>query len=90
MSTTLAHSASHDSDDKIKHSTSTDKGYVETTELSAVVEQSRKEKLSGIFTIICSGFALISDGLQNNIMVNSVTINRLTNEELMAIHFRRR
>ncbi|KAF7338018.1 MFS transporter [Mycena venus] len=29
---------------------------------------SRKERLSSAFTIACSGFALISDGLQNNIM----------------------
>ncbi|KAJ7085741.1 major facilitator superfamily transporter [Mycena belliarum] len=29
---------------------------------------SRKEQLSSAFTIACSGFALISDGLQNNIM----------------------
>ncbi|KIY43238.1 MFS general substrate transporter [Fistulina hepatica ATCC 64428] len=28
----------------------------------------RKERLSSAFTIVCSGFALISDGLQNNIM----------------------
>ncbi|KAJ7940286.1 MFS Git1p-related glycerophosphoinositol permease [Mycena leptocephala] len=34
-----------------------------------VLEQiSRKERLSSAFTIACSGFALISDGLQNNIM----------------------
>ncbi|KAJ6531332.1 major facilitator superfamily domain-containing protein [Mycena capillaripes] len=31
-------------------------------------ELSRKERLSSAFTIACSGFALISDGLQNNIM----------------------
>ncbi|KAJ7685498.1 major facilitator superfamily domain-containing protein [Mycena polygramma] len=29
---------------------------------------SRRERLSSAFTIACSGFALISDGLQNNIM----------------------
>ncbi|KAF7322437.1 MFS transporter [Mycena chlorophos] len=29
---------------------------------------SRKEKFSAAFTIACAGFALISDGLQNNIM----------------------
>ncbi|CAK5277228.1 unnamed protein product [Mycena citricolor] len=29
---------------------------------------SRKERLSSAFTIACAGFALISDGLQNNIM----------------------
>lgn len=29
---------------------------------------SKKQSLSDIFTIICSGFALISDGYQNNLM----------------------
>jgi hypothetical protein len=28
-------------------------------------QQSSKERLSSAFTIACSGFALISDGLQN-------------------------
>ncbi|GAA5868941.1 hypothetical protein JCM16303_000312 [Sporobolomyces ruberrimus] len=69
MSATLTHSGSHASassaeDRKIKTETS----FAEQAEVEAVVQQSRKEKLSGIFTIICSGFALISDGLQNNIM----------------------
>lgn len=31
-------------------------------------ELSRKQRLSSAFTIACAGFALISDGLQNNIM----------------------
>ena len=30
---------------------------------------SRKQKFSDIFTIFCAGFALISDGYQNNLMV---------------------
>jgi hypothetical protein len=30
-----------------------------------LVTVSRKERLSSAFTIACSGFALISDGLQN-------------------------
>jgi hypothetical protein len=29
----------------------------------------RKQRLSSIFTIFCSGAALVSDGLQNNIFV---------------------
>jgi len=29
---------------------------------------SRRQKLSDIFTIFCAGFALISDGYQNNLM----------------------
>jgi hypothetical protein len=33
-----------------------------------VMEESRMERLSGYFTIAMAGFALISDGLQNNIM----------------------
>ncbi|GAA5844145.1 hypothetical protein JCM5353_005567 [Sporobolomyces roseus] len=83
MSAVLTHSGSHDSDNKIKQSPSTDKGCVETTELAAVVEQSRKERLSGIFTIICSGFALISDGLQNNIMtLTNVVFGQLYGKEL--------
>lgn len=32
----------------------------------------RKERLSSTFTVICAGFALISDGLQNN----SASLNR--------------
>ncbi|KAJ7709519.1 MFS Git1p-related glycerophosphoinositol permease [Mycena rosella] len=39
---------------------------------------SRKERLSSAFTIACSGFALISDGLQNNIMsVTNVVFGQL-------------
>ncbi|KHN94539.1 Major facilitator superfamily domain, general substrate transporter [Metarhizium album ARSEF 1941] len=39
----------------------------------AAVEQvsSRRQRLSDIFTIFCSGFALISDGYQNNLMTMS-------------------
>lgn len=33
-----------------------------------VLVESRMERLSGYFTIAMAGFALISDGLQNNIM----------------------
>ena len=29
---------------------------------------SRRQRLSDIFTIVCAGFALISDGYQNNLM----------------------
>ncbi|BGP00663.1 Plasma membrane permease, mediates uptake of glycerophosphoinositol and glycerophosphocholine [Rhodotorula toruloides] len=32
----------------------------------------RKERLSSAFTIACAGFALVSDGLQNNIMLTNV------------------
>ncbi|ORY77581.1 major facilitator superfamily domain-containing protein [Leucosporidium creatinivorum] len=39
-----------------------------TSQLVVSEEQSRRERLSAAFTIACSGFALISDGLQNNIM----------------------
>ncbi|KAI5474287.1 MFS transporter [Pseudohyphozyma bogoriensis] len=35
---------------------------------SSMAVVSQKERLSSAFTIACSGFALISDGLQNNIM----------------------
>jgi hypothetical protein len=78
MSTTLTHSGSNASSDDVKPSTSIEKPYAgelahNRSELATAVEyedQSRKERLSGIFTIICSGFALISDGLQNNIMVS--------------------
>ncbi|OAA40638.1 Major facilitator superfamily domain, general substrate transporter [Metarhizium rileyi] len=39
----------------------------------ATVDQvvSRRQRLSDIFTIFCSGFALISDGYQNNLMTMS-------------------
>ncbi|GAA6059719.1 hypothetical protein JCM10212_000247 [Sporobolomyces blumeae] len=49
-----------------------------------VVEvQTRKEQLSGIFTIVCSGFALISDGLQNNIMtMTNVVFGQLYGSKL--------
>jgi hypothetical protein len=33
-----------------------------------VVALEEKQKSSNLFTIICSGFALISDGYQNNLM----------------------
>lgn len=36
-----------------------------TSQLVVSEQQSRKERLSAAFTIACSGFALISDGLQN-------------------------
>ncbi|GAA5841554.1 hypothetical protein JCM3766R1_003985 [Sporobolomyces carnicolor] len=75
MSAALTHSGSHASTSsdshEIKPSPSTEKSTdlpLERSELAVVYEQSQKERLSSIFTIICSGFALISDGLQNNIM----------------------
>ena len=37
---------------------------------SALVS-SKKQSLSDIFTIICAGFALISDGYQNSLMSES-------------------
>lgn len=75
MSAALRQSASNASStfssNEIKPSPSTEKPVefdLHQSELAVVCEQTRKERLSGIFTIICSGFALISDGLQNNIM----------------------
>lgn len=77
MSAALTHSGSHASTSsdshEIKPSPSTEKSTdlpLERSELAVVYEQSQKERLSSIFAIICSGFALISDGLQNNIMVS--------------------
>ncbi|GAA5934027.1 uncharacterized protein JCM15063_000535 [Sporobolomyces koalae] len=69
MSAVLTHSGSNDSvdnDDKIRSLPSSDKG--EAFDTDVVAEQSQREKVSSIFTLIGSGFALISDGLQNNIM----------------------
>ncbi|GAA5909631.1 uncharacterized protein JCM6883_004579 [Sporobolomyces salmoneus] len=75
MSTTLVHSGSKtsttSSSNELIASPSVEKPEefnLTRSELADVYEQSRKERLSSIFTIICSGFALISDGLQNNIM----------------------
>jgi len=34
---------------------------------------SRRQRLSDLFTIFCAGFALISDGYQNNLMYASIT-----------------
>ncbi|KAI9826582.1 MAG: Plasma membrane permease, mediates uptake of glycerophosphoinositol and glycerophosphocholine [Thelocarpon impressellum] len=34
----------------------------------ALVVQTKKQRMSDLFTIFCSGFALISDGYQNNLM----------------------
>lgn len=71
MSAVLTHSGSNDSvdnDDKIRSLPSSDKG--EAFDTDVVAEQSQREKVSSIFTLIGSGFALISDGLQNNIMVS--------------------
>ncbi|GAA6005207.1 hypothetical protein JCM11491_002619 [Sporobolomyces phaffii] len=76
MSATLFHSGSNASsatqdENDIKPSPSADSQpdfALEKSQLAVGFEQSRREKLSGIFTIICSGFALISDGLQNNIL----------------------
>ncbi|KAL8290051.1 hypothetical protein RQP46_002990 [Phenoliferia psychrophenolica] len=38
------------------------------SQLSETMVLTRREKMSSAFTIACAGFALISDGLQNNIM----------------------
>ncbi|EGX93209.1 Major facilitator superfamily transporter [Cordyceps militaris CM01] len=40
----------------------------ETSQLEVAAVSSKKQSLSDIFTIFCSGFALISDGYQNNLM----------------------
>jgi len=58
MSTSLEEKRSHDepSSPELHHS-----------HLAHELEQSPLEQKSSIFTIACCGFALISDGLQNNI-----------------------
>ncbi|ATY66419.1 Major facilitator superfamily transporter [Cordyceps militaris] len=40
----------------------------ESSQLEVAAVSSKKQSLSDIFTIFCSGFALISDGYQNNLM----------------------
>ncbi|CEQ41678.1 SPOSA6832_03435, partial [Sporobolomyces salmonicolor] len=53
------------------------------SDLAVVERQSRKERLSSFFTILCSGFALISDGLQNNIMtMTNVVFGQLYGSKL--------
>lgn len=67
MTDALHSSSSYESD---KHSAP-----VVQSQTAPVVEDKelarlrRKERLSSAFTIACAGFALVSDGLQNNIMV---------------------
>ncbi|KAJ8292394.1 Glycerophosphoinositol permease 1 [Rhodotorula toruloides] len=70
MTDALHSSSSYESD---KHSAP-----VVQSQTAPVVEDKelarlrRKERLSSAFTIACAGFALVSDGLQNNIMLTNV------------------
>ena len=41
---------------------------------------SRQQSLSDIFTIFCAGFALISDGYQNNLMYRHLVVEKPKND----------
>ncbi|GAA6010919.1 hypothetical protein JCM10207_003990 [Rhodosporidiobolus poonsookiae] len=68
MSDTLRTSNSLDSDKKDELDLGAPSQLVATVSEKEMAALRRKERLSSAFTIACSGFALISDGLQNNAM----------------------
>lgn len=87
MTDALRSSSSYESD---KHSSP-----VVPSQAAPVVEDMelarlrRKERLSSAFTIACAGFALVSDGLQNNIMVSKPYVCFQPAAELTFVRFHR-